>query len=456
MLKLFTPARSLAILAFLTWVLVLFVAPRHDLLAHSQPAPPIARALPLLPDAGGSSDAASANSDTAAKASDTAATSQTSAAAESPAQSTPAQQSSASATDAAPSQTATPTPSSTPPASSNTDTPSQSSQPPSDTAALTTPPASSIPPAQHTVSTSTSTDSNGDIVFVSVTVTPSLSSASTSPSANADQDNKDDGGSKKVGTSTIVGLSVAGGIALIGIVGFIVWKFTRKRFADDFDDSTHFLLFNARTILTSASIDEAIKWPDLNAHGNDGVALPIGRSGNAGFETNSEVNLTRPDSRAGSTYASSAAASAVDLYAPHASQDPYAVPPLPHLNPNQPPYRDDPDAAYYDPYHGPVPGTFADGGAGENIPMTQINRTRSPAPQMAYDAGRRSPGPGMAYAGDGRMSPGPGMAYAADGGRVSPAPQVALSGRASPGPQAAYGYGGRQSPGPGMAYGHAA
>lgn len=272
---------------------------------------------------------------------------------------------------------------------------------------------------------------------MSVTVTPSLSSASASQSANANQDN-DDGGSKKVGTSTIVGLSVAGGIALIGIVGFIVWKFTRKRFADDFDDN------------------EAIKWPDLNAHGNDGVALPIGRSGNAGFETNSEVNLTRPDSRAGSTYAASAAASAVDLYAPHASQDPYAVPPLPHLNPNQPPYRDDPDAAYYDPYHGPVPGTFADGGAGENIPMTQINRTRSPAPQMAYDAGRQSPGPGMAYAGDGRMSPGPGMAYAADGGRVSPAPQVALSGRASPGPQAAYGYGGRQSPGPGMAYGHAA
>lgn len=214
-----------------------------------------------------------------------------------------------------------------------------------------------------------------------------------------------------------------------------------------------FFHFTKRISLTALIVDEAIKWPDLNAHGNDGVALPIGRAGNAGFETNSEVNLTRPDSRAGSTYAASAAASAVDLYAPHATQDPYAVPPLPHLNPNQP-YRDDPEGAYYDPYHGPVPGTFADAGpGGENIPMTQINRTRSPAPQMAYDAGRRSPGPGMAYAGDGRMSPGPAMAYAADG-RVSPAPQVALSGRASPGPQAAYGYGGRQSPGPNVAYGH--
>ncbi|KAI0342722.1 hypothetical protein BDW22DRAFT_1302345, partial [Trametopsis cervina] len=170
---------------------------------------------------------------------------------------------------------------------------------------------------------------------------------------------------------------------------------------------------------------EAIKWPELNAHGDGGHALPVNRTGGAGFETNSEVNLTRPDSRAGSTYAASAAASAVDLYAPNAAHDPYAVPPLPHLNPNQP-YRDEPDPAYYDPYRGPVPGTFADGTTGENIPMTQINRARSPGPQMAYDAGRRSPGPGMAYAGDGRVSPGPG---------------VALAGRTSPGPQAAYGYG---------------
>jgi hypothetical protein len=33
-----------------------------------------------------------------------------------------------------------------------------------------------------------------------------------------------------------VGLSVAGGVALIGVVAFFVWKFTRKRFSD-FDDS---------------------------------------------------------------------------------------------------------------------------------------------------------------------------------------------------------------------------
>jgi hypothetical protein len=31
-------------------------------------------------------------------------------------------------------------------------------------------------------------------------------------------------------------MSVAGGVALIGIIAFFVWKFTRKRFSD-FDDS---------------------------------------------------------------------------------------------------------------------------------------------------------------------------------------------------------------------------
>jgi len=36
-------------------------------------------------------------------------------------------------------------------------------------------------------------------------------------------------------------MSVAAGVAVIGIVGFFVWKFTRKRFSD-FDDSKNILL----------------------------------------------------------------------------------------------------------------------------------------------------------------------------------------------------------------------
>lgn len=106
------------------------------------------------------------------------------------------------------------------------------------------------------------------------------------------------------------------------------------------------------------------------------------------------------------------------------------------MDPNQP-YRDDPSAAYYDPYRGPVPQSFSPigPGPGEVIPMTQLA------------TGRRSPGPGPAYAGDfgsGRASPGP-AAHAAYGsadygGRASPGPRAVQQGRSmSPGPQAAYG-----------------
>jgi hypothetical protein len=202
-----------------------------------------------------------------------------------------------------------------------------------------------------------------------------------------------------------------------------VWKFTRKRFTD-FDDN------------------EAIKWPELNAHGGtvDSHPLPVHNTGRAGFDTGSEVSLSRVPSS--SNY------STPDVGG--GGPDPYAIPPLPHMNPNQP-YRDDPTAAtgYYDPYRGPVPGTLehgADDWAGEAIPMTQMAGRMSPGPHAAYggeyDVGRQSPGPQAAY-GMGRTgSPGPQAAY---GGRASPGPQGAYSaGRMSPGPQAAYDqYGGR-------------
>jgi hypothetical protein len=212
------------------------------------------------------------------------------------------------------------------------------------------------------------------------------------------------------------------------VVAFFVWKLTRKRFAD-FDDN------------------EAIKWPELNAHGGDSHPLPVNNTGRAGFDTGSEPSLSRVPS-VSTGYHSDAHLGA--------AADPYAVPPFPHLNPNQP-YRDDPSPApYYDPYRGPVPNTFSDvasveapAGAGwttaEAIPMTQMapgSRARSPGPQMAYEAGRASPAPGVM----GRQSPGPHAAYG-DRSR-SPGPAVAMggippAGRRSPGPQVSYdtGYG---------------
>jgi hypothetical protein len=179
-------------------------------------------------------------------------------------------------------------------------------------------------------------------------------------------------------------------------------------------------------------LDEAIKWPELNTHsgGADSHPLPVHNTGRAGFDTGSEASLSRVPSA--SNY------STPDVSSNH---DPYAVPPLPHLDPNQP-YRDDPTAptGYYDPYRGPVPGTIEQGSGGtewpgEAIPMTQMGGRASPAPQAPYEGGRASPAPQAAY-----------------GGRSSPGPQVAYGGRASPGPHAAY-TAGRMSPGPQLAYG---
>jgi hypothetical protein len=192
--------------------------------------------------------------------------------------------------------------------------------------------------------------------------------------------------------------------------------------------------------LTSNLTDEEIKWPELNSH-DTSVPLPTNRTGGSGFDTGLEAA-----GRSSVGYAPSITANSTTELQP----DPYAVPPLPHLDPNQP-YHDDPSARFYDPYRGPIPPSFEPTTqGGEAIPMTQL-------------AGRRSPGPGAAYGGDfgsGRASPGPHAAYGAAvdiTGRASPAPPAAFGadfgGRASPGPRAPYA-GGRVSPGPQAAYGN--
>lgn len=131
--------------------------------------------------------------------------------------------------------------------------------------------------------------------------------------------------------------------------------------------------------------------------------------------------------------------------------DPYAVPPLPHLNPNQP-YHDEPGAygqpaGYYDPYRGPVPNTFTDDGHGaEAIPMTQMARMRSPGPQVAYDMqGRGSPAPQVPYDMQGRGSPAPqvAMGYAGADERSRTPTAAVHTGSPSPSPHPGYGYGPR-------------
>jgi len=116
--------------------------------------------------------------------------------------------------------------------------------------------------------------------------------------------------------------------------------------------------------------------------------------------------------------------------------DPYAVPPLPHMDPNQP-YRDDPTGQnqFYDPYRGPVPHSLHDPSGSvegsESIPMSTYHpssgayggatNVTSPPPGSVA-TGRQSPGQAYAY-GSGRQSPGAAFAYGS--GRQSPGPNAA-------------------------------
>ncbi|EMD34002.1 hypothetical protein CERSUDRAFT_117521 [Gelatoporia subvermispora B] len=408
-----SPSRALFLLVAASCFLVFFASPHYDLLGTNDRAPSIARRqiFPFGPgtDTGtgtgsssGSSTGSSTGSGTSGASSGTSGSASATSGSSAPA-------TSSSSAPATPTSSNTPTPT-VPPGSSSSSAPPTSSSPPTSSPPTDTASSTSFTTA---LSTALSTNAQGGVQTITYTVTTPVDtpSASASQSAAADQSGNS---SKGVSTSTIVGLSVAGGVALIGIVAFVVWKFSKKRFSDDFDDS------------------EAIKWPELNTHGDNPHALPTTRTGGAGFDTASELNLPRPESRAGST--TGTATSTVDLLS--VQHDPYAVPPLPHLNPGVSPYRDDPNAppgVYYDPYSGPVPHTL-DGPGAEAIPMTQIGRARSPAPPQypSYNDGRMSPAPSQFNHQAARArSPGPQAMY---GGRVSPGPQVAYG----PGP-AGYG-----------------
>jgi hypothetical protein len=249
----------------------------------------------------------------------------------------------------------------------------------------------------------------------------------------------------------------------------------------------------------SQKLDEAIKWPELNAH-NDNYALPAKPTGGSGFGDEADEYDRAPSRSGGGSstvgggglgYANSTATNST----PHlfdSNADPYGVPPIPSNDPTNPvPYRDDPagnaPAAYYDPYAAASAGyngqkAFSQeggyaqsaysneqyaaaapqqqgyAGQGEAIPMTQI-RTRSPGPQAGYqlsdsqyanalpDPRGPSPAPPQAQAQmhpqammAGRQSPGPGQMM----GRQSPGPQQMMqAGRQSPGPYQGYEQGGQ-------------
>lgn len=78
----------------------------------------------------------------------------------------------------------------------------------------------------------TTTDASGQVVTSYVVSTPTGPGPAPSNTGAASDDSGDNG----LSTGSIIGLSVSGGIAVLGIILFFVWKFTRKRFSD-FDDS---------------------------------------------------------------------------------------------------------------------------------------------------------------------------------------------------------------------------
>ncbi|KDQ14954.1 hypothetical protein BOTBODRAFT_44435 [Botryobasidium botryosum FD-172 SS1] len=280
-------------------------------------------------------------------------------------------------------------------------TPAQQPSSPTTAPPSNNPPKNSPPPT-HT--TSLSTDAQG--VTVVVTVPYSASSTSTSATPTSTQPASSGGGASN---STIIGLSVSGGLALIGLAGFIFWKVRSKR--DEFDDDA-----------------EAIKWPELN---DSSAMQPLpSRAGtrNGGGDA-STLGASDMESRGGFDRTSIAGTSTADLHPVEFAQHPYSQP-GPQVSQA---YFDESGqpAGYYDPYRGPLPQTFAGqdphawGGAGAGLAAAGYGRSLSPAPSAAggVPGYGRSMSPAPMGAVGRTPSPGPNMAYGAR--TQSPAPQLA-------------------------------
>jgi hypothetical protein len=103
-----------------------------------------------------------------------------------------------------------------------------------------------------TVTSALVTTNQGGQVITSIIVvvdTPTPSAPPSQSSASS-SDNSGGGGDSGLSTSTIIALSVAGGVAVLCVVGFFVWKFTRKRIGD-YENSCVFPLLRSHLVLTN-------------------------------------------------------------------------------------------------------------------------------------------------------------------------------------------------------------
>ena len=96
------------------------------------------------------------------------------------------------------------------------------------------------------------------------------STAAASAPAETSATKKDsDGG---ISTGAIIGISVGAGVALIALIALAIWRMKRR----------------------SGDEDEAIRWPELNRHGDVDThhALPARQTGQHGIETGHERTLS--------------------------------------------------------------------------------------------------------------------------------------------------------------------
>ncbi|KAJ9097378.1 hypothetical protein QFC19_006848 [Naganishia cerealis] len=103
-----------------------------------------------------------------------------------------------------------------------------------------------------------------ETVFATASPTGNSSAAAASSTAGSN----DSGG---LSTGVIIAISVVGGVAVLAIGLFIIWKLKQKRFSG-YDDDV-----------------DGIKWPELNRHGESStmnLPLPAKPTGGHGFETN--------------------------------------------------------------------------------------------------------------------------------------------------------------------------
>ena len=95
-------------------------------------------------------------------------------------------------------------------------------------------------PPEETSSVISTTDANGSVVMTTVFVSAPDQTGSATSSSASESSTSDDSSDSGLGTGSIIGMSVAGGVAVIGVVAFFIWKFTRKRYSD-YDDGTYIL-----------------------------------------------------------------------------------------------------------------------------------------------------------------------------------------------------------------------